>query len=402
MKVLQLCHKMPYPPHDGGAYSLYQTALGLLSQDINVKVFAINTPKNRVKVNDIPADFRERTRFECSMVNTRVNPIKAGINLLSNRSYFVERFWSKEWNDQLINILRKEEFDVIQLEHLYMCSYIDTIKQLSKAMVVLRPQNVENNLWHQVIKFEPNPLKAKYLKIATKRLMTLEMQMAQKVDGILAISDEDATVFTKYAPATPVVSVPFGFNFNKTKNYDINKQYQAFPIFYHLGSMDWQPNIQGIKWFIEEVLPFICSEYPEFKLKIAGKKMPQWIYKRQSKNLEAEGEVKDSMIYQEDKALMIVPLLSGGGLRVKIIEGMALGKTIISTSIGARGIPFTDQKNLLIANTPQEFAIQINKCRHSKVFCQMIGKHARQFAMEKYDFNQTAKRMIRFYNNLLH
>jgi len=400
MKVLQLCHKIPYPLHDGGAYSLYNNAIGLINVGVDVKVLAINTLRNWIDINEIPDDFKKKAKFECSLVDTRINPIKAFVNLLSDRSYFVERFWSESWNSKLIQVLKDEEFDIIQLEHVYMCLYVKTIRKHSRAKVILRPQNVENEVWSRVLKGRVNPLKKIYLRIATNRLRKFEMRVAQEVDGIIAISGKDAGTFSAYAHKTPLATVPIGFDFSKISSYNTDKQFEHFPVFYHLGSMDWFPNFHGIKWFIKEVLPYVKNEYPEFVFRIAGKKMPQWFLKQQFNNLIVDQEIKESLIYHEDKAVMIVPLLSAGGLRAKIVECIALGKTIISTTVGAEGIPYKNQENILIANTKEEFAVQIKKCRDSKEFCQKIGRNAQLLAIENYDCNKTAASMVEFYKKL--
>jgi polysaccharide biosynthesis protein PslH len=401
MKILQLCHKMPFPLHDGGAYSLYHNALGLVNQGADVKVLAVDTPKNQVDAGCIPASFSEKTGIEYLRVDTRFKPLGALTNLLTSRSYFVERFFSEEFNDGLIRVLSRRRFDIVQLEHVYMCLYLETIRKHSKAKVILRPQNVENTVWRSVLENMSNPVKKIYLGIATERLMRFEKEMAQKVDGIIAISGVDAGTFYGYAPGTPIATVPIGFDFSNAGSYDLNRQFDHFPVFYHLGSMDWYPNVQGIKWFIKEVIPYLRVDYPEFVFRIAGKNMPGWFYKHRGPGLAVDLNVAESRAYHEDKAVMIVPLFSGSGLRVKIIEGMALAKTIISTAIGAEGIPYKDQENILIANTKEEFAIQIKKCRDSAEFCKKTGENARLLALGNYDCNVTAKSMMRFYNELL-
>ena len=392
---------MPFPLHDGGAYSLYHSALGLVNQGVDIKVLAINTPKNHVDADCIPLHFREKTRFEFSRLDTRFKPRRALINLFTSRSYFVERFFSAGFNAALIRTLTRERFDIVQLEHVYMCLYLDTIRKHSQAKVILRPQNVENAVWKSVLENMSSRVKKIYLRIATERLKKFEMQMADKADGIIAISAADAGTFSEYAPGTPIVAVPIGFDFSNIRSYNIQKQFENFPVFYHLGSMDWFPNFQGIKWFIEEVNPYVRIDYPEFVFRIAGKNISDWFHKRQDPSLVVDLNVIESQTYHEDKAVMIVPLLSGSGLRVKIIEGMALGKTIISTAIGAKGIPYRDQENILIANTKEEFSVQIKKCRDSIEFCKMIGKNAQLLAFEHYDCNSTAKSMMQFYEGLL-
>jgi len=400
MKILLLCHKIPYPLHDGGAYSIFHTAMGLNLRGADVKVLAINTPKNKNDAFNIPADFRDRTRLETSGVDTRLKPFKAFINLFTSRSYFVERFFSQDYNNDLIRIIKSEAFDIVQLEHVYMCLYLDTIRKYSNSKVILRPQNVENKVWKSVLKNKIHPIKKIYLSIAITRLLKFEIQMANKVDGIIAISQDDNATFQLYAPNTPIVTVPIGFDFRKISDDNYYRQFTQFPVFYHLGSMDWLPNVQGIKWFIEDVMPYIRNTYPEFVFRIAGKKMPEWFYQHQNSHLIVDGEVKESINYHKDKSVMVVPLLSGGGLRAKIIEAMALGKAVISTTVGAEGIPYTDQENILIANTREEFAIQINKCKSSREFCQRIGRNAHLLALKHYDFNNTAESMIRFYHTV--
>jgi polysaccharide biosynthesis protein PslH len=400
MKILQLSHKMPFPLHDGGACSICNTAVGLMNGGMDVKVFAISTSRRKVDQKEVPAEYSARTRFSCCEVDTRVKPHAALLNLLSRESYFVARFWSEEWNEALVNILHEEKFDVIQLEHVYLCLYLETIREHSTAKIILRPQNVENQVWSRCIACEKNPLKRQYLRIATNRLRRFEMNAAAKVDGIIAISDADAAVFRAYAPGINVISVPLGFDFSRIMNCDLRQEYDDFPVFYHLGSMDWMPNIQGMRWFIDEVVPYIRKEYPGFRFRMAGKSMPQWFLERQDENIIVDRMVSDSLDYQRDKSIMVVPLLSGGGLRAKIIEGMALGKTIISTSVGAEGIPFTDGEDLLIANTKEEFAMQVAKCRDSREMCMKIGENARILALEYFDCNALAGKMIAFYDEI--
>jgi polysaccharide biosynthesis protein PslH len=400
MKILQICHKMPFPLRDGGAISIFHTALGLLCQDASVKILAVSTPQNPADPGCIPPDFVEKTGLQWATVDTRTRPWDAFINLFTGKSYFAERFFSEGFRSELVRILAGSEFDVIQLEHVYMCLYLETIRHHSGAKVVLRPQNVENQVWYRYLDKETNLVKRSYLRLATARLLEFERTSANGVDGILAISAGDAGIFKAYAPATPVISVPVGIDFTGMSSFNPDLQYEKFPVYYHLGSMDWLPNLQGLQWFVEEVIPVIKKEYPAFRFRIAGKKMPVGFSGRLPGTLENDGEVEDPVKYQEDKAVMIVPLLSGGGIRVKIIAAMVLGKTIISTSIGAEGIPYTNGSNILIADTPQEFARQVVKCKNSPDLCRSIGKKAQLLAREHYDCRRTALDMISFYKTL--
>jgi glycosyltransferase involved in cell wall biosynthesis len=144
-------------------------------------------------------------------------------------------------------------------------------------------------------------------------------------------------------------------------------------------------------------MPEIIKEFPDFTLKIAGKNMSKWFYNKQDKNIIVDGEVEDALSYQADKQIMIVPLLSGSGIRVKIIEAMALGKVVISTSSGAAGIPFCNNTNILIADTKDEFIRHVRKCMESEDFCKVISLNAQKLAKESFDLEYNSNKIMNYY-----
>jgi glycosyltransferase involved in cell wall biosynthesis len=402
MKILQLCYKMPYPMHDGGEYSLYHSALSLLTQEgIELKCLAINTPKFMVNPSDLPLEFREATNFECITVDTRVKPFHALINLFSHKSYFVTRFYSSKLRDKLISVLKNESYDLILLEHLYLCIYLPCIREHSSARVVLRAQNVEHSLWKRYLVAHTQWFTHWYLAIATRRLETFETEMCGKVDGIITLTDQDQKELKILQTKTPFKTIPLGFDFKRLATYDFESQFRHKPVVYHLGSMDWLPNVQGIQWFIKEVFPILVTKRPEIEIHLAGKKMPQWIYKFQSSNLVIDGEVPDSLQYQSDKPILIVPLLSGSGIRVKIIEGLALGKTIVSTTLGATGIDLGNENPILLADDADSFAEKIIQCIDSVEFCRHSSETARRMARWHYNLETVGKTKIDFFRELL-
>jgi len=394
---------MPFPVTDGGSYSISQTARGLIMQNAGLKVIAINTPKQWIPLSSIPKEFCDETGFEYIRVDTRFKPVKALCNLLfSTQSYFVERFCSVKFRDRLVDILKHKNFDVIQLEHIYLCMYIPVLREHSSAKIVLRPQNVEFQVWSGYIQHLKNPFRKIFLNTAIKRLKLFESKMSCKVDGIVAISPVDQIIFSNLSKNIPVIHIPVSFDFTTDRNLKTDFSFHGKPpVFYHIGSMDWLPNVQGMKWFLKDIFPHVRSEFPDIVFRIAGKKMPRWFYRHQDKNLIIDGEIEDAISYHSDKQIMIVPLLSGSGVRVKIIEAMALGKIVISTSCGAAGIPYTDKYNILIANTKEDFIRQIGICLASESFCNDISRNAKILANETFDLNINAKRMIDFFEQLI-
>jgi glycosyltransferase involved in cell wall biosynthesis len=401
MKILQLYYKLPFPMNDGGAYAIYHSSLAMLSQNADLRILAMDLLKSQEATRGAPASFIKRTRFESVGVDNRINPWKAFTNLFGTESYFVERFYSEAYSEKLKDILSSSTFDVIQLEHLYLGMYLDVIRRYSKAKVVLRAQNVESLLWKNYLEKIRNPFSKRFISIATQRLETFEKRILASVDGIMALSGEDARCFKAYGTAAPTVAIPVGMALERFSEIDPEKQYRDFPVLFHLGSMDWKPNMLGVKWFITQVWPLLKKQHPEIRMVIAGKNMPAWFFKQADKNLIVQEKVEDALLFQEDKAILIVPMLVGSGIRIKILEGMALGKTIISTRVGAKGIACEDGRNILLADSPQQFVEQIGRCMHSQAFCRQIGKNAQQLISEKYELEKTGAGMMEFYQSLL-
>ena len=401
MKVLQICHKMPYPPLDGGAQVMHYTTKGLLNKNTDLTVLAINPTRNFIDLDSLPQKYTEQTKFSCVTIDTSIRLLNVIKNIFRKESYFIERFISSEFVSKITSLLAAEKFDIIQLEHLYLCKYINILKKNSDAKIILRPQNIENIIWERYCASIRNPLKKRILKIAIERLKKYEKSVSTDLDGIMALTKEDAAWFRSFNNQIPIGLVPMGYNYENLNGYDFKKQYTIEPVVYHLGSMDWLPNVEAVKWFINNVIPELEKRQFSGKIIIAGRGMPSWVYKYNSNILEIIGEVKSPLKFQEDKQIMIVPLWSGSGIRAKIIEGLALGKTIISTSIGAQGIDYNNDKNILIADSPQAFADQIIQCVSSKALCRKIGEGARKLSLQKYHFEITAIKMLNIYDQLL-
>lgn len=398
MNVLQICSKIPYPPTDGGTYAMHVITNGLMNNGARVKVLAISTPKLRTDPATKDKAYLTKTSFESIFIDTSVKATGAFFNLFGNRSYNITRFYSPSFEKRLIELLKKENYDIVHLETLYASPYVDTIRKHSKAKIVLRSQNVEFNIWERVASETANPLKKAYLRLLAKRLKTYEAGMLNRYDGIAAITAQDGEVFRKLGCNKPIITIPFGIDAGSIVKPEVatTEEHSVF----HLAAMNWIPNQQGVDWFLNKAWDGIAAKHPALKFYIAGRFMPESLKQLRKPNVEVVGEVADAHRFMLEKNLMIVPLHSGGGMRIKIIEGMALGKTIISTSIGAEGIHYTDGRNILIANTPGEFEAAIARCLNDPAFCRSIGAEAEKLAREEYDNDKIIKRLVAFYKEL--
>ncbi|MCK9339227.1 MAG: glycosyltransferase family 4 protein [Bacteroidales bacterium] len=400
MKILQLCHKSPYPPADGGTIAMNNITQGLLHEGFSVKVLAVETPKHHVSWENIPQDYLQKTNFEAVFIDTNITYSGAFKSLFSRKSYQVQRFYSKAFASKLKEILSQETFDVIHLESVFMTPYISEIRRYSQAKIVLRTHNIEHLIWERIIKNERNPLKKIALSYFAKQLKRYECSLHNQIDAFVAISEPDFLFFEKQYENIPGAVIPFGVDL---ENYENEEDYipSRKPELFHVGSMDWHPNVEGIEWFLKEVWSKILAEYPEITFTIAGRNIPKHLQNNKLANVIIAGEVPDANEFMLSKDIMIVPLLSGSGVRVKIIEGMALGKVIITTSIGAEGLMVENGKNILIANTPEEFVAVLDKCVKTPDICTIIGENARNFVLLHHNNELITKQLIRFYESML-
>ena len=369
---------------------------GLLDAGHQVKVMAINSDKYHVKASDIPDDYKKKTGIELIKVDLRVRPMKAFLNLFTKKSYHVERFISERFKKKLKQLLEKEHFDVVQLEMLYMTPYVETIRENSKAMIVLRAHNVEHKIWERIAKETKFFLKRWYINHLAKTLKEYELNALETVDGIAAITRKDAAFFRKYC-SKPIIDIPYGvYPEEFTPKYEI----EGKPKFYHIGSMNWMPNEEGIRWFIDEVLPKTVEKVPDFVYHLAGRSMPEWLTTLKSLHVNVIGEVPDAKAFVAQHDVAIVPLLSGSGIRIKIIESMAMGKTVITTRVGAEGILYDEDVNIIIAENKAKMVEAIRSLNENPQNAVRIGHAARKLVEETYDNRKIIARLLMFYEQI--
>ena len=399
MRILQLCNKPPYPPIDGGSKAMLTLSKGLLGAGHSVKVLCISTPKQPLELQAVPAELMEQTRMEGVFVDTSLNIVDAFTDLITADNYNISRFFSPDMDIRLIRLLTEETFDIVQLESLFMTPYIPTLRRYSKARIVLRSHNLEHVIQQRIAIGERNFLKRPYRQFLAKQLERYEMEVLDRVDGVAAISPADAEHFLGHGSSTPIVPIPFGVDL---KDYPVPEEKAvATPVFFHLGSMDWQPNEEGIRWLLNSVWPRVIKKRPQARLDLAGNKMPKDLIDLDIPGVMIQGRVRDAVAYMQKRQVMLVPLFSAGGMRVKIIEGMAMGRTIISTPIGAEGINYTDGKDVLLARTATEFVERILGLIDRPESVRAIGLAAHALVRDQYAEESIARDLIAFYQRLL-
>lgn len=222
---------------------------------------------------------------------------------------------------------------------------------------VLFQHNVESSLWKRMAKTETNPIRKQVYRIEAAKMERYERGTLHRFHHVIAVSEADKQQMLEMDPTCSISVVPTGVDTEK---------YQVFPSasgepprIVFTGSMDWEPNIDGMEWFCREIWPTLVKQFPQAKLQIVGRNPHSRVKQLASPNIEVTGTVPSVADYLRDAAVVIVPLRIGGGTRLKIFEAMAMGKAVISTTIGAEGLDVTSGENCILADETSSFGDSI-------------------------------------------
>ncbi|MFD2144244.1 glycosyltransferase family 4 protein [Mucilaginibacter antarcticus] len=273
--------------------------------------------------------------------------------------------------------------------------YVDTVRKYSKAKLVYRAHNIENQIWWRLSLQKVDPFKKSYLRMHGRRIKNYEQQQLNLVDAISVFTPQDKATLLEYGIKVPIDILPIGLRLEK---YMPDQSLTEFPSLFFLGSLDWLPNREGMEWFLDTFINDITTGDLPVKLYVAGNDIPDRFddYEALGK-VFIQGEVDDALEFVNSKSIMIVPLVSGGGMRVKIIEGMAMQKCIISTSLGAEGIHFTNGHDIIIANNREEFYTAMQKCIRDEHYCMELGRNARRLTEKEHDINVVTQNQVKFF-----
>lgn len=398
MKILLFTSRVPFPAKSGYPIVVYNTIKGLVERGAEVTVYSVNARRHNVDIKTLSDPLLDQINLVTAPINTDINIKKAFLSLFTKKSYTIFRYYQFSSVAKLKNLLQHAEFDVIQLEGLVVLPYVDVIRQNSKARIVYRAHNIEHQLWELSASSERSVLRRIYLKILARRLYRFERDNLNKPDAILTINTADQSYLKFLGCKTRLENFPVAID---PGEYVPDLSKIEYPSIFHLGAMDMLLNLESVQWFIEHVWNDLNDLNANLKFYIAGKNIPKAFYDYRENDIILYNNIEDAREFMNSKAVMIVPLRSGSGMRVKIIEGMAMKKCIISTSVGAEGINYEHGKNILIADTPDEFYRYILQCTTDRKLCESIGENARKLVEKEYNIKSHSERLMAFYKDLI-
>lgn len=399
MKILLLTKKFPYPLKDGESQAIHGLSKSLSELGCEVSLLAMNTSKHFFSGTELPQKMAHYKEVRTVGIDNTISPFDALGNLVRGTSYHISRFNQEAYHTALTKWLQEETFDIVQLETLYLSPYVPTIRRHSDAQVVMRSHNVEHEIWERCsanIRFAP---KRWYLRHLAGQLKAYEQAQLNQYDLLLPITGRDEKRFRAMGFRGDSHVLPIGLD-TVCGEPDFDS-YREPANLHFIGSLDWLPNLEGLQWFLHDVWPMIYRRFPEVKFHIAGRNMPESLRQLQLKNVVIHGEVECSCSFVSAHSISIVPLLSGGGMRAKILEAMSLGRVVISSSVGLEGIEAKHRRDVFVADTPEQFLEAVADCLGRGRKLERIGRAAAARFHKKYDRRVLAERLLERYHKLV-
>ncbi len=395
MKILFLTNKLPYPPRDGGSIATLNMLTGLRDAGNSITCLALNTSKHSFPVEKIPDEPGKSIRFMGVPCDSAIKPARMLLNLLfSRKPYIAVRFDVKAYRKRLRTLLKSESFDLVQLEGPYPGLYLEEIRKWSKAPVSLRAHNVEHLIWKRKAFHEKMLPKRWYLEHMAARLKKFELNVVRDSDMLIPITPLDEDCFRREGYSGPALTVPAGL---------VMEAYPFSPLpgqatLFFIGALDWLPNLEGLEWFMEHVFEKLIARIPHLQFHVAGRNAPAHFEEKIGhKNVTYHGEVEDARKFMQTYRVMVAPLLTGSGIRIKILESMALGRPVVTTSMGIRGIPAENHRDVLVSDDPDEFKDHLVNLFSSVEEADRLAAAARLLITHNFDTLGLSNRLNQFF-----
>ncbi|NMC11953.1 MAG: glycosyltransferase [Chloroflexi bacterium] len=389
MNVLLLTQVLPYPPDSGPKVKTWNVIKYLAARHSLTLVSFVRGDQSR----DIHVLSRYCRVYTTPMVRGMIPDAAAMLrSLLSGQPWMMVRDDRSAMRRLIDSITSRENFDLVHADQLNMAQYA---WQVQNARRVLDAHNALWLLYKRLWETMPQGPRRWILGRDWQLLKQYEGRICLDFDGILSVSHEDKAALQQAMHSAgqktkPVTVIPIAVDTDETEY--ITRDNDASHIL-HIGTMYWQPNIDAVLWFINQVFPLIKAEKPAVQFDVLGTRPPQELLSlnENGSGINVTGYVADPTTYLKKTGVMVVPLLAGGGMRVKILTALAQGLPIVTTSLGCEGIAVEPGVHLLIADNPHNFAQAVLHLLNHPDFATELGRNGRKLIIEKYDYRQACQ-----------
>jgi glycosyltransferase involved in cell wall biosynthesis len=393
MRVLLLTQVLPYPPDSGPKIKTYYV-LKYLSEQHDVTLVSF------VRDSDKPEHIHHLETL-CERVITV--PIERsaiqdlrflGKSLWTNDPWMMLRDERPAMRRVLADLAAGTDFDVVHADQTNMGQYA---LPFTRSRKVLDLHNALWMLYKRLAETSPITDPKKFILMRDWPLLKqYEGELCRQFDAVTAVTEEDRLLLQQAGAQNDITVIPIAID---TDEQAFITRRPTVPHIVHVGTMYWPPNINGIHWFLEEIYPQIKSQVADVRCTLIGSRPPDSIIQRSQadRTLTVTGYVEDTLPFLEDSSMMIVPLQAGGGMRVKILNALSQGIPMVRTSVGCEGIKVQHEHDILIGDTPSEFAQACVRLLTDFDLNQQITRAGRQTAVQHYDYRQACRPLDQIY-----
>jgi sugar transferase (PEP-CTERM/EpsH1 system associated) len=398
MRILTILDRIPYPVVAGAPLRIYNL-LRRIAVNHEVSLISFSEP------GDHSADVMH-LRELCKQVETveqktykaYEKPGQCISYLLQGKPPELRFSCSDEFERKLHRLITQNDFDVVQIEHSYMGPYIESLPVQMRKKTIWMLHDVDFTKFERIAKLEPIGFRKMRILLHAKMLRRWQPRYSEHFGCCVVVSDEDKRTLQAANPKLCVDVAPNGID---TSAYSLLPEQSAGSSLLFIGNMDYLPNVDAVLYFHREVLPLIRTSISNINFWIVGISPRPLVKNLARDNVHVTGRVEDVIPYYKQASVCVVPLRAGGGTRLKILEAMALGRPVVSSTLGCEGLDVEDHKHLLIADNPQEFADKTIRLLTDHHFRRYIVKNARDFVVLEHDWTTITQRLLNIYASVM-
>jgi sugar transferase (PEP-CTERM/EpsH1 system associated) len=388
MRVMIVTPSLPYPLIWGFGIRVYQI-IKYLAERHHVTVLAYAGPQDAANV----AALRETGATICPVV--RDEPSTAAkrraqlSSLLSPRSFQRQSLESPAMQAAIDRTLATDRFDVIQVESSQMSGF----NYGPDTPLIVDEHNIEYELLYRTFKTERSPLRKLFNWVEYRKFRRDEQRSWKMADGCIVTSDREAIIMREHAPKSPSIVVPNGVDVEYFQPSSVTPDPNSIVF---VGVMHYRPNVDAAVYFIRDILPHLQRERPELKFTIIGAEPADELQRLASPHVILTGKVPDTRPFVARAGAIVVPLRMGSGTRLKVLEGLAMGRPLVSTSLGAEGIEAVDGQHLLLADEPRAFAHAVSRVLDDHALSRNLGRDGRALVAARYSWTSVLSHLEAF------
>lgn len=391
MNILIVSAQFPYPTRSGFTTRVYQLARHL-SMRHGVTVLSYAEPHQREGVAGLAAQMSVRA-VERTPRSSKGKRVVQALTVVSPRSYSAREVHSTRMQAAIDELCSAESFDVIQLESSFLC----TFRFPSSPRLVIDEHNIEYELFQRTCESERSLPRRAFNRLEYLRFRRFEQVCWARADACVVTSEREVEPVRSCAPRTPVVVVPNSVDVDHFTPSDAPVEPHTVVF---TGTLNYRPNLDGVRYLIDEIWPLVRDRHPDARLTLTGRTDGVDTRPLARPGVEFLGEVPDIRSSLRAAAAVAVPIRFGGGTRLKVVEGLAMGKALVSTTLGCEGVAVADGEHLLIADDAVTFASRIVELFEDPALGRSLGRAGRSLVETRYSWELASTRLEALYQQI--